>query len=200
MKKPKVKAIIFDLGGVVVHGGYLNFINHYCRGGLSSTGHKRIASLEHMLNQGKISEDEFYLRIQKAFNVHLKPKQMHNMIVSHMQANKSLAKFIPHLKPAKVALFTNSLGTITSEVLSKKKMSVKKLFDKVFLSQVIHLAKPDKRAYSYVIRHLKVKPSESLMVDDRLENIKAAKKLGMQGIVFKNTTQFKKELSKYELV
>ena len=65
MKRTKIRAIIFDLGGVVVFGGYLDFIHHYIARHLSAAAKKRIAFLEHQLNLGKITEDQFYRKIQK---------------------------------------------------------------------------------------------------------------------------------------
>lgn len=198
--KPKIKAIIFDLGGVVMHGGYLNFIHHYLGKHLSSTTKKRIEALEHQVNLGKITETQFYKHIQKEFHVHLTPKQMHDHIAKKMTANKSLVKFIPTIKRAKVAVFSNSIGHLHMELLKQRHLAGKKLFDRIFFSSVMHLAKPTGASYAYVVKHLKVKPHEALMVDDRLGSVKAAKKNGMQGVVFKNTSQFKKELKKYNLV
>jgi FMN phosphatase YigB (HAD superfamily) len=51
-----------------------------------------------------------------------------------------------------------------------------------------------------VVHDLKVKPHEALMVDDRVGNIRAAKKYGLHGLVFNSTAQFKKEIKKYQLV
>jgi HAD superfamily hydrolase (TIGR01509 family) len=197
--KPKIKALVFDLGGVITHGGYLDFVHHYVGRNLSPAAKKRIEQLEHQVNLATISEAEFYGKVQKEFKVHLTPKQMHNYIVKHMQTNKALIKYIPHLKKAKVALFTNSIGHISTEMLKLRHLEGKRIFDKVFLSNIMHLAKPSQSSYHFVISHLKVKPSEALMVDDRKENIDAAKKAGMQGIAFKNVGQFKKELKKYQL-
>ena len=44
----------------------------------------------------------------------------------------------------------------------------------------------------------KAEPVPILVVDDRPENISAAKKAGMRGIVYKNVAQFKRELKKYD--
>lgn len=198
--KPKIKAIIFDIGGVLLHGGYLNFVHHYLGKHLPRECKKRIHYLEHQVNLGKITEQQFYKRIQKEFNVHLSPQQMHDRIAAKMQSNKSLAKLIPHLKKAKLAVFSNSIGQLHMEVLKARHLGGKKLFDKMFFSGVMHLAKPTRASYEYVTRHLKVKPHEALMVDDRAGNITAAKKAGLHGIVFKNTTQFKTDLKRYELV
>ena len=198
--KPKIKAIIFDLGGVIMHGGYLPFIKHYCENCFTPQGKKKISELEHQVNLGTITEKKFYLEIQKIFHVELTPKQMHDIIVRKMQTNKSLVEFIPKIKKAKVALFTNSIGLMALEVLKLRKVNTSKVFDKVYVSSKIHLAKPDTRAYMYVIENLKVEPKEALLVDDRLENVELAQKLGMQGIVFKETSQFKKDLARFELI
>ena len=117
-----------------------------------------------------------------------------------MKSDKALVHMIPKLKKAKIALFTNSIGTMAMEVLKKRHLSGKKFFDRVFVSTRMHMAKPDQKAYREVLRKMKVKPSESLLVDDRAENIVPARKLGMNGVVYKNATQFGEELKKYELI
>lgn len=179
-------------------GGFLPFIHHYCLNAMSPAGHKKIAKLEHDVNLGKITENQFYKQIQKVFDVHLTPKQMHNQIVGKMKVDKQLVKFIPHLKPARIALFTNSIGYMAIDVLHKRGVPVRKTFNNLFLSNRIHLAKPDLKAYHYVTKKLKIRPQEALMVDDRPENIRGAKKLGMEGVVYKSAAQFKKALTKYK--
>jgi epoxide hydrolase-like predicted phosphatase len=196
----KIKAVIFDLGGVVAHGGYLGFIKHYCAECFTPMGKKKIRELERQVNLGEITETEFYREIEKVFHVHMTPKQMHNEIVRHMKTDKDLVKMIPKLKKAKVAMFTNSLGYMALEVLKKRHLTGKKFFDRVFVSTRMHMAKPDKEAYKYVLKSLKVKPQEAIMVDDRIENIKPAKAIGMNGIVYKNARQFGREIKRYELV
>lgn len=196
--KKEIKAIVFDLGGVIMSGGFLPFLHHYCLKCLTPLGKKKISKLEHEVNLGSITEVQFYKAIQQVFDVHLTPKQMHNQIVSHMQVDKQLIKFIPHIKKAKVALFTNSIGHMAIDVLHKRGVPIRKTFDKLFISSKIHLAKPDAEAYRFVIKKMKIRPDQAMMVDDRKENIVAAKKIGMQGIVYKNASQFKKELTKYK--
>ena len=198
--QPKIKAIIFDLGGVITHGGDLGFVKPYCTACLTRAGQKKILELEHQVNLGKITESQFYKKIREIFGVRLTPKQMHNLIVKHMKADKGLVHLIPHLKKAKIALFTNSIGYMALEVLRKRHLSSGKIFDKVFVSTKMRLAKPARRAYQYVLKGLRVKPHEAMMVDDRPENIRAVKKIGMQGIVYKNSRQFKRAIAKYELV
>ena len=199
MTKIKIKAVIFDLGGVVVHGGYMNFIRHYCQQCLTSLGRKRLARLEREVNLGEITQNEFYREIQKIFGVKVSPKKMHEMIVSKMKTDKGLAHLIPSLKKAKVVMFTNSIGHMAQEVLDRRRLNHHKFFERVFDSSDLHIAKPDATAYRFVLHKIGVKPHEAIMVDDRLLNIRGAKRIGMHGIVYKNSRQFRKALKKYEL-
>lgn len=199
MKKTPIKAVIFDLGGVVMHGGYLPFLKHFCNECFTKEGKKKIIQLEKEVNLGKISEVQFYRELQKTFHIHLTPRQIRDEVVKKMKTDKSLVSYIPKLKKAKTALFTNSIGHMAQEVLKNRKVPVHKLFDNVFVSSKIHMIKPDPKAYGYVLKKMKVKAKDALLVDDRLENVTPARKMGINGIVYKNATQFKKEFKKYSI-
>jgi len=199
-KQPEIKAIIFDLGGVVMHSGFKDLINRYCASCLTRAGKKKIHELEHKFNVGGLSERQFFDSLHNVFGVHLSDKKMHDYIVKHMKTDAELIKMIPKLKKAKIAILSNALGAITTQVLLKRGLRAKELFDKVFLSNKMHIIKPDARAYHYVAEKLGVEPHEALMVDDRKENVDGAKKAGMQAVRYKNAGQFKKALERYEIV
>lgn len=199
-RKKKIKAIIFDLGGVVVHGGYLDFLRHFCARCMSGEGKRQVAWLERQANLGNLTETQFLKLMRKAFGLHLSIPRMHDLIVSHMRTDKGLVKLIPKLKRSKIALFSNSLGNMAVDVLRKRHLNSHRLFKRVFISSRLHLAKPDKKAYQFILLKLRVKPSQALMVDDRKVNVKGARKLGMQGIVYKNSAQFRRAIKKYDFV
>lgn len=58
------------------------------------------------------------------------------------------------------------------------------LFDGVMVSSTVHLIKPDARIYELLCQTYHLKPQECVFIDDRPENVEAAKAVGMQGIVF----------------
>ena len=60
--------------------------------------------------------------------------------------------------------------------------------DKAFVSYKLGLLKPDVEIFKTVLRRLGAVPRTVLMVDDKAENIAAAKNAGMQGIVFNRKT------------
>ena len=56
---------------------------------------------------------------------------------------------------------------------------VEDYFEQCFLSQRMHLAKPDARIYEEVIKLANIHPDETLFIDDLKENCEAAEKLGI---------------------
>ena len=53
-------------------------------------------------------------------------------------------------------------------------------FDKIFLSQELHLQKPDPEIFRTAIRTLNAHPSKTIFIDDNAENIAAASSCGLQ--------------------
>ncbi|MBP5394023.1 MAG: HAD family phosphatase [Bacteroidaceae bacterium] len=55
------------------------------------------------------------------------------------------------------------------------------LFDHVFVSHEVHLAKPDKEIYHFAIQKIGQLAEKCYFIDDTLLNVEAAKKEGLQG-------------------
>ena len=77
-----------------------------------------------------------------------------------------------------------------------RKFRLNELFDKKLTSCIIKEAKPHLSYYMKVISILKIKPSELLFIDNSLDNVKAAKKLEIKTIHFRNPQQLRKDLLK----
>ena len=55
------------------------------------------------------------------------------------------------------------------------------LFDHVFVSHEVHLAKPDAEIYHFATQTIGCQAEKCYFIDDTLINVEAAKKEGMQG-------------------
>ncbi len=53
-------------------------------------------------------------------------------------------------------------------------------FDKFIVSCDIKVNKPDKEIYEALINKFKLEPSQSIFIDDRLQNVEGAKSIGME--------------------
>ena len=56
--------------------------------------------------------------------------------------------------------------------------------DNYVVSSSVKLAKPEPAIYELLIRKYNLKPQECVFIDDRIDNVNAAKALGMSGIVY----------------
>ncbi|MEP6597774.1 MAG: HAD-IA family hydrolase, partial [Ginsengibacter sp.] len=59
-------------------------------------------------------------------------------------------------------------------------------FDKTYFSHEIGYRKPSREAYEYVLKENKLSPSETLFIDDSIQNIDGAKAVGLQTVFLKD--------------
>jgi len=67
-------------------------------------------------------------------------------------------------------------------------------FHYAVFSHEVRLAKPDPEIYHHCLRGLGTTPQETLFIDDRKRNVKAAQELGIQTIHLKSVAQLRAEL------
>jgi putative hydrolase of the HAD superfamily len=67
-------------------------------------------------------------------------------------------------------------------------------FDVLVWSFQLHMAKPDPAIYLHTLNELDVEPAEMLFLDDKIENIEAARALGIQAILFSTVERLRSDL------
>lgn len=68
----------------------------------------------------------------------------------------------------------------TNDLFLYRGRTVDYYFDQVFLSYKMGLAKPDSRIFEQAVKEAKIRPEETLYIDDSAENCAAAAKEGMR--------------------
>jgi len=93
---------------------------------------------------------------------------------------------LPELKKRdyKLAVINNGTGLTMDKFKSKNNFA--QYFDLFMNSSEEELEKPDSRIYMLACQKLGVKPEECVFIDDTEENVLAANKLGMVGLVYKD--------------
>ena len=61
-------------------------------------------------------------------------------------------------------------------------------------SHRLRIAKPDERIYRHAVSALAVRPEETLFIDDRAENVEAARRIGIQSIQYLSHEKFLRDL------
>lgn len=67
-------------------------------------------------------------------------------------------------------------------------------FDALVWSFQHGIVKPDEAIYQLIVEKVGVKPEEILFLDDRLENIEGAERIGIHGLQFSTVEQLRKDL------
>jgi HAD superfamily hydrolase (TIGR01509 family) len=112
---------------------------------------------------------------------------------------KGMRKLISRLKN-KYTLVVFS-GNIRERVkYLDKKYGIYNKFDDFVMSYQYGYNKPEKGFYKALIKRIKCKPEECVLIDDRKESIDIAKSFGMNGLLFKNSEKLIKDLKSYGVV
>ncbi len=204
--EPKIKAIIFDVGGVLqlgnpsfdnpnVHGFVTRKLNTNLDQYFDSIDTVYAKAIE-----GKMSEKKALDVMAK--NLKTTPQKLKKLYLQaykkYYVLNKELLKFIIKIRKSgyKTAILSDQW------YLSKKALFPKDFynkFDATIISCDVGIRKPNPKIYDIVLRKLRLKPSQTVFIDNQKWNIAPAKKIGMKTILFKNNRQTKKNLEKFDI-
>jgi putative hydrolase of the HAD superfamily len=72
-------------------------------------------------------------------------------------------------------------------------------FDYVCFSAEVQLAKPDAAIFQACLKVVRSRPEECLFIDDRVENVEAARALGLQALKFLSVQELAAEVQAFNL-
>ena len=192
---------MFDWGGVLIDYPVFAAIS-YCADLLKvdeellSLAFKQYITL---FQKGEISEEILWdnickkLRIQKSTTPSLYRKAFHKVY----SPKKEMFQMATNLK--KNGYKIGFLSNTELPMMTYFKEQQYSMFDVTVFSCAEGTVKPEKRIYEILLKRLDVKAYEAVLIDDIKEYIKAAKDIGMKGILFENPQQVKEELSLYDV-
>jgi len=184
----KSKAIIFDLGAVILNIDYQKTIDGFTKLGIKKAAtlySKKVQkNLFHKIETGKISKQKFLTELRKQTdnaNIKLIEQAWNSMLLDLPEERLELIK---KLKSNYEIYLLSNTNTIHIEAFKKKLGNVKwlsfcNLFDKMYLSHDLGLRKPDVKIFKYILKEQKLKAEEVFFIDDSPQHISSAKKLGI---------------------
>lgn len=167
-----IKAILFDFAGVLIFkkANSRDFSSHP-------------ALLDMARHIGKVTNDaQFKEDILKKYELDEAHFQKNIEIIGdQFEALDAIWELLPSLRNTyKLAIINN--GTGLTLPLFKKQYPIDTFFDSFICSGLEGMKKPKKEIYLHTTNLLNVQPDECLFMDDKIENIIAAEKLGMKTI------------------
>lgn len=200
--KNKIKAIIFDFGGVIgIGNGWKDVAKRYGEH-LNLPEDKLYLPLikgYNRLKTSRITEEEFWSGVSKDTGVKIDGKlrkKLEKLITSYGSVDTDMLSFIKKLKKDyPIYLLTNHVKFWFEKTRSEYKLD--NLFDSILTSYNLKQKKPDKSIYSTVLKMIKLKPQDCIFIDDQEKNVESAKKAGINAICYKGIENLKEELAGY---
>ena len=193
-----IRAIYFDLGGVIVRTEFQAPRQHMAeRFGLEYDGLIKLVFDSETAIQatlGLISEDEHWTTVARRLHLpESETRAMRDEFFAGDITDLHLLDFMRGLrKQYKVGLISNAWSDLRPWIVSKK---FEDAFDAMTISAEARVAKPDPRIYRIALEELGVAPAESIFLDDFPENVAGARAVGMQAIRFSRPDQALAELN-----
>jgi len=200
------KIIVFDLGNVIFKFDLMKFIKAYIQ---KIPDHKitdfnelipTYSEFAYSYEKGNISSFDFYdilaKRTQYLGTYNEFVFQWNNIFEPMPETIELIAMLASKYK---LAILSNT-NELHFDYLKDRYPEVFALFNDFFLSYKMHLRKPEDEIYQQVIRRYNVLPSEIFFIDDMEENIKAAKRNGINAWLFTKTYGLTKKLKEEKVL
>jgi epoxide hydrolase-like predicted phosphatase len=183
------KAIIFDLGAVILNINYQNTIDAFANLGVENAttfySKKVQTDLFNQIETGDITAEKFLSELQKETNsasITQVKDAWNAMLLDLPNERTQLIKSLR--KDYKIYLLSNT-NAIHIDAFKKQLGNGKwkifcDLFDKMYLSHEVGLRKPNAEIFEYILKEQKLKAEEVFFIDDSPQHIEGAKKLGIK--------------------
>lgn len=195
-----VKAIFFDIGGVILRTEYqaprehlaerLNLTSEDLYKAVFESETSRKASL------GTVSEDEHWTTVaRKLGRSEAEAKSIREEFFAGDVVDRDLLNFIRSLRPRyKTGVISNAWSDMRAFIVENK---FDDAFDSLTISAEVGVIKPQPKIYQLALEQAKVQASDAVFVDDMPANIEAANMLGMHGILFRDPHETLTQLKKF---
>lgn len=196
-----IKNILFDLGGVLFHIDYNKTIQKFNSLGIKNFhkyySQEQQSTLFDSLEVGRISVDEFVKSIKTVIPNRCEREIINAwnaMLIGIPKENIDLLKNIS--KRYRVYLLSNTnvihLNYINKFLFRNHQLeNLNTLFNKVYLSHEIGMRKPDISTFEWVIKDANISAKRTLFIEDSVQHIESAKKVGLQTHLWKSNESLK---------
>jgi glucose-1-phosphatase len=187
-----IRALLFDLGGVLVELDWSRVFEHWARHGGSEAdalrGRFAFDEPYQRHERGEISAAQYYEALRRSLALgDLADEEIERgwnalfvrVIPETLEMVKSLQGRIP------LYLFSNT-NAVHHAAWSSRFAQALEPFDRMFISSTMGLRKPSRESFEHVARAIGVPVGSILFLDDTLENIEGAKAAGMPAVLVRS--------------
>jgi len=138
---------------------------------------------------GNVSEDTMWVKMAEEW--HLKPAMIRffrRWLFSKRQLNQPMIKFMAEVHRQYQTAILSNAGDQT-RTLMEGTYHLQDYVDEIIISAEEGVIKPDPRIFEIAMRRMNTTPETSLLLDDHLANVLAAREFGMHAVQFINHHQ-----------
>lgn len=200
----EIKSIIFDLGKVIFDLSFDRVFQSWA----TSSG-RQFADIKNKFafdnifyefERNDISPTQFRTAILQRLDITLSDKEFDNGWCNlYLDTYKDIDNFLIDLKSNYRLIALTNTNVIHNDTWRARYADTLLHFEKIFSSHELKTRKPESKIYEIVLDYLKLKPEQTIFLDDNEENINGAKKLGILTILVTSNEQMKVDLNKYLL-
>lgn len=187
----ELQAVFWDLGGVLLRTEDLSHRELWGeRLGMGPWDLERLVfgtNASKLASLGRAGVDDIWDEVQQKLG--LDAEQMAELRIDFFagdQLDQGLISFLRELKQNRVAVGLISNAWPGTRQWLETTAGICDIFGHMVISSEIGMAKPDPRIYRLALEGLGANPEQSVFVDDFVENIEAAKAVGMLGVHFQD--------------
>jgi len=198
----RISTVLWDVGGVLLTNGWDHVQRYQVLDsfGLAREPFEQIhAEINDAWEKGRITIDEYLEKTvfyePRSFTAKDFIAKMKDQSILHPQTALELLKQISASDEYAVGILNNESRELNDYRLAK--FGLVELLDCFLSSCYVGLRKPHAEIYKLALDVLQREPEEVVFIDDRSENIAAARSLGMHGIVHKTAKQTAEEFGQF---
>jgi putative hydrolase of the HAD superfamily len=198
-----IRNIIFDLGNVLVNVEYERFKDRITQNHVTEEKYNNFfKGAEYRIlgyESGEISSDEFVAKCINELGLKMTTGEFTDVFNEMFSEITNMSSLVRRLSDeGKYNLFLLSNTSPLHFEYIKQKYDYVNLLHKFGLSYELKSLKPDKVIYQRAIKHLGIKPNESVFIDDLKENCQGAEEFGIKTICYDkhNHIDFVKQFEK----
>ena len=198
-----MKAIIFDLGNVLIHFDARRAAERFAREAEVSFEkvwrHFFTSRIEKAYTRGEITTREFFQHAKEAFNSTIDFATFSELWNDIFWENREIRPILKKLSRRYPLYLISNTNALHFNHVRRRFPQIFRHFKRTFPSHVVGHRKPDPKIFWKVLRTIRLKPEETVFIDDMPNFVESARKVGMRGIRFQSNTQLKKELRKLKV-
>lgn len=193
-----ITTIILDIGQVLAEFGWKEYTENLGFSEEVTTRLQKATVLSKWWNEvdrGKMSDEQLIAACcQEDPKLEKEIKQFFKGIEYIVKEYDYAPNFIIALKEAGYQVYILSNYGKRPFSYARERFKFLPLVDGSVISYEVNYIKPEKEIYEILLKKYKLVPQKAVFLDDRLENVEAAKAFGIKGIQFTSLNQALKEL------